>query len=92
MFPSMKEFIYSRNAVYEALRAKRRDVFKIQIAEGAQEKGHLADILNMAKDRRIPVEKVQRARLDKIQQLSMQKASELDQLEREYKALTREQE
>jgi 23S rRNA (guanosine2251-2'-O)-methyltransferase len=53
----MKEFIYSRNAVYESLRAKRRDVFKIQIAEGAQEKGRLADILMMAKDRRIRVEK-----------------------------------
>ena len=64
----MKEFIYSRNAVYEALRAKRRDVFRIQIAEGAQEKGRLEEILRMAKERRIPVEKVQRARLDKIHQ------------------------
>lgn len=64
----MKEFIYSRNAVYEALRAKRRDVFKIQASEGAQEKGRLAEILKMAKDRRIPVEKVQRGRLDKIHQ------------------------
>ncbi len=33
-----------------------------------------------------------RARLEKIQQLSMQKATEVDQLEREYRALTREQE
>ena len=64
----MREFIYSRNAVYETLRAKRRDVFKIQVAEGAQEKGRLADILEMAKIRRIPVEKVQRARLDKFHQ------------------------
>lgn len=64
----MKEFIYSRNAVYEALRAKRRDVFKIQVSEGAQEKGRLAEIFKMAKDRRIPVEKVQRGRLDKIHQ------------------------
>ena len=64
----MREFIYSRNAVYEALRARRREVFKIQVAEGAQEKGRLADILNMAKERRLPVEKTQRARLDKIHQ------------------------
>jgi len=64
----MKEFIYSRNAVYETLRAKRRDVFRIQIAEGAQEKGHLADILRMAKERGIAVERVPRARLDKIHQ------------------------
>lgn len=64
----MKEFIYSRNAVYETLRAKRREVFKIQVAEGAQEKGRLAEILQMAKERRIPIEKVQRGRLDKIHQ------------------------
>jgi len=64
----MKEFIYSRNAVYETLRAKRREVFKLQIAEGAQEKGRLAEILKMAKDRRIPVEKMQQARLDKFHQ------------------------
>ncbi|HSK88634.1 MAG TPA: 23S rRNA (guanosine(2251)-2'-O)-methyltransferase RlmB [Anaerolineales bacterium] len=63
-----REFIYSRNAVYETLRAKRRDVFKIQVAEGAQEKGRLADILQTAKERRIPVEKVQRGRLDKVHQ------------------------
>ena len=64
----MKEFIYSRNAVYETLRARRRDVFRIQIAEGVQEKGHLVDILKMAKERKIPVERVPRARLDKIHQ------------------------
>jgi 23S rRNA (guanosine2251-2'-O)-methyltransferase len=62
----MKEFIYSRNAVYETLRAKRRDVFKILVAETAQEKGHLKEILDFAKQRKIPVERVQRGRLDKI--------------------------
>ena len=40
----------------------------MQIAEGAQEKGRLADILKMAKERRIPVEKAQRGRLDKVHQ------------------------
>jgi 23S rRNA (guanosine2251-2'-O)-methyltransferase len=64
----MKEFIYSRNAVYETLRAKRREVFRIQIAEGAQEKGRLGDILRMAKERRILVERVPRPRLDKVHQ------------------------
>jgi 23S rRNA (guanosine2251-2'-O)-methyltransferase len=62
----MKEYIYSRNAVYEALRAKRRPIFKIQISEGAQEKGRLAEIMRMAKELKIPVEKVQRGRLDKV--------------------------
>jgi 23S rRNA (guanosine2251-2'-O)-methyltransferase len=64
----MKEFIYSRNAVYETLRAKRRDIYRIQIAEGVQEKGRLIDILRMAKERQISVEKVQRTRLDKVHQ------------------------
>ena len=64
----MKEFIYSRNAVYETLRARHRNVFKIQIAAGAQEKGRLANILQMAKDHQIPIEKAQRGRLDKIHQ------------------------
>lgn len=63
-----REFLYSRNAVYESLRARRREVFKVQVAEGAQEKGRLAEILSMAKERRVPVEKVPRGRLDKIHQ------------------------
>jgi 23S rRNA (guanosine2251-2'-O)-methyltransferase len=43
-------------------------VFRIQIAEGAHEKGHLKEILDFAKRREIPVERVPRARLDKIHQ------------------------
>jgi 23S rRNA (guanosine2251-2'-O)-methyltransferase len=63
---TMKEFIYSRNAVYEALRAKRRPIYKILVSEGAQEKGRLAEIIRMAKALSVPVEKVQRGRLDKV--------------------------
>lgn len=62
----MKELIYSRNAVYEALRARRRPIFKVQVSEGAQEKGRLAEILRMAKDLKVPVERVQRGRLDRV--------------------------
>jgi 23S rRNA (guanosine2251-2'-O)-methyltransferase len=64
----MKEFIYSRNAVYETLRAQRRDVLRVQVSEGAQEKGRLKEILDLARQRRIPVERVQRGRLDKVHQ------------------------
>jgi len=64
----MKEFIYSRNAVYETLRAKRREIFRIQIAEGVQEKGNLVEVLKLAKERKIPVERVARPKLDKIHQ------------------------
>ena len=62
----MKEFIYSRNAVYETLRARHRPIFRIQVSEGAQEKGRLAEILRMAKELKIPVERVPRGRLDKV--------------------------
>lgn len=62
----MKEFIYSRNAVYETLRAKRRQVFEIMIAEGAQEKGKINEIIQSALQRKIKVTRVPRTRLDKI--------------------------
>lgn len=62
----MKEFVYSRNAVYETLRAKRRDVFKIELADNVQIKGRLAEIMALASQRKIPVVKVKRAQLDKI--------------------------
>ena len=64
----MKELIYSRNAVYEVLRAKRRQVFSIEIAEGVQEKGRLADILKMAQQQKIRVSRVPRPKLDKVHQ------------------------
>jgi len=62
----MKEILYSRNAVYETLRARRRDIFGLEIAEGAQEKGRLNDILSFAKEREIPVKRVPRGRLDRV--------------------------
>lgn len=62
----MKEFLHSRNAVYETLRAGRRQVFSIEIADGAQQKGRITDILDMAKRGKIPVKRVPRGRLDKI--------------------------
>lgn len=64
----MKEYIYSRNAVYEVLVAKRRQVFSIEIADGVQEKGKLAEILNLAKEQKIKVNRVPRTKLDKIHQ------------------------
>lgn len=63
----MKEFIYSRNAVYETLLAKRRQVFRLEIAHGVQEKGRLLQILEMAEARKIPILHAPRDGLDKIQ-------------------------
>jgi 23S rRNA (guanosine2251-2'-O)-methyltransferase len=62
----MKEWIYGRNPVYETLRAGRRDCFRLWVAQGAQEKGRLAEILQLAGARRLPVEQPPRPRLDTI--------------------------
>lgn len=64
----MKELIYSRNAVYETLRAKRRQIFSIEIAEGVQEKGKIEQILQLAKEQKIKVNRVPRPKLDKVHQ------------------------
>lgn len=64
----MKELIYSRNAVYEVLRAKRRQVFSIEIAEGVQEKGRLTEIIKMAQQQKIRISRVPRPKLDKVHQ------------------------
>jgi 23S rRNA (guanosine2251-2'-O)-methyltransferase len=74
----MKEFIYGRNPVYETLRVKRRQVFSLLVAEGAQEKGRLSEILQMAKERKIPVQRVPRARLDKLSDSAQGIAAEVD--------------
>ena len=62
----MRELVYGRNPVYECLRAGRRDVFKLLVAQGAQEKGTLAQTLKLAGDKRIAVQRVPRAQLDRI--------------------------
>ena len=62
----MREFIYGRNPVFETLRARRRDVFSLQVAEGVQDKGRLTEILDLAQKRKIPIERVPRLRLDKL--------------------------
>src|SRR3990170_1016077 len=64
----MKELIYSRNAVYETLRAKRREIFGIEIAESAQDKGKIEQILQLAKEQKIKVNRAPRPKLDKVHQ------------------------
>src|SRR5512143_4033433 len=62
----MRDTIWGRNAVYELLRANRREVYKLMIAEGVQERGHLADALQLAQQRSIPIQRVKRPALDRI--------------------------
>lgn len=62
----MKDWIFGRNAVYETLRAGRRDLFRLRVAQGAQEKGRLAEILSLAAQRKIPLERPPRQVLDSL--------------------------
>jgi len=62
----MREWITGRNPVYEVLRAGKRDVFRLMIAEGVQEKGRISEILGLCKDRNIKCFPVPRSRLDNL--------------------------
>jgi 23S rRNA (guanosine2251-2'-O)-methyltransferase len=61
----MKQLIHSRNAVLETLRAGRRQVFQLEVAEGVQEKGRMLEIMQAARQRKIPVVRAERAGMDR---------------------------
>jgi 23S rRNA (guanosine2251-2'-O)-methyltransferase len=55
--------LYGRNAVFEALRAGRRTVHRLLIAEGAS---NLEGLVGNARSLRVPVERVARHQLDRL--------------------------
>lgn len=62
----MREWIYGRNPVYEVVRAGRRQISRLLIAQGVQYKGRLADIVELSNEEDFPVEYVPRTKLDSI--------------------------
>jgi len=62
----MAEWLYGRNPIYEVLRAGRRQVLNLKLAQGVQEKGRVADILQLCRQRKLPVAQVPRQELDRI--------------------------
>ena len=62
----MKEWIYGRNPVYEVLRAARRQVLQVIIAQGVREKGQISEIVRLANKKGISVQQAPRKQLDKI--------------------------
>jgi 23S rRNA (guanosine2251-2'-O)-methyltransferase len=62
----MKEWIYGRNPVFEALRAGRRQVFQLNLAQGAQTKGRLGEILSLAGKKNLRIREVPRQELDRL--------------------------
>lgn len=62
----MHEWIYGRNPVYEVLKAGRREVYRLLIAQGVQEKGRLSEIVALCEKNDIRIERVPRPKLDAI--------------------------
>ena len=62
----MREWIYGRNAVTEALVSKRREVFKLLLAVGIEEKGRIFEIQKLAQSRKCVIERVPKERLAKM--------------------------
>ncbi|HEY3342961.1 MAG TPA: RNA methyltransferase substrate-binding domain-containing protein, partial [Anaerolineae bacterium] len=60
------ERLYGRHAVQECLRAKRRKITKLLIADGIRQSPTMRDILALAADQRLRVETVNRQVLDAI--------------------------
>jgi 23S rRNA (guanosine2251-2'-O)-methyltransferase len=60
------EILAGRNPIHEALVAQRRRVYTVICAEGADEKGTLAEILRLCRDRGIPIITAKRQELDRL--------------------------
>ncbi|HEY76713.1 MAG TPA: 23S rRNA (guanosine(2251)-2'-O)-methyltransferase RlmB [Thermoflexia bacterium] len=60
----MRETLYGRNAVYESLRAGRRQFYRLLLAETVRAVDVVADILALAEAANVPVERVPRRHLD----------------------------
>ncbi|NWG21225.1 MAG: 23S rRNA (guanosine(2251)-2'-O)-methyltransferase RlmB [Chloroflexi bacterium] len=61
----MAELLYGRNAVREALRARRRTFQRLLVSAGAQEAGTLGEVVRMAEEAGVPVARVDRRDLDR---------------------------
>jgi 23S rRNA (guanosine2251-2'-O)-methyltransferase len=61
----MNELLYGRNAVREALRARRRQLHRLTVSSGVQETGVVAEIVKLAEAAGVPVQRVERQVLDK---------------------------
>lgn len=61
----MAELLYGRNAVREALRARRRTFQRLLVSAGAQEAGTLGEVVRIAEEAGVPVARVDRRDLDR---------------------------
>lgn len=62
----MSETLYGRNAVYETLRAGRRDFYRLTLAEGIRETEVIDEILHLAREVDLPVEYADRSTFEQF--------------------------
>jgi 23S rRNA (guanosine2251-2'-O)-methyltransferase len=61
-----EEILYGRNPVLEVIKAGRRSVYALRLSQGAEVRGTLSELLDLARSKAIGVEKVQRSELDQL--------------------------
>ena len=62
----MGEILYGRQPVYETLRAARRQVHKVLLAQGVKTGGIVGQIVGLARKAGVAVQKVERRELDRL--------------------------
>lgn len=62
----MADLLYGRNPVREALRARRRTFQRLLVSAGAQETGTLGEVISLAEQIGVPVERIDRRELDRL--------------------------
>jgi 23S rRNA (guanosine2251-2'-O)-methyltransferase len=62
----MREIIYGRQPVREALRAGRRRIYKLLLASGLKSAGIVGDIVALAREVGVPLQEVDRRELDRL--------------------------
>lgn len=62
----MTEFLYGRNAVRECLRARRRYIHKLLLAQETKPTPLIREVVEQAKTLHIPIQRISRQKLDKL--------------------------
>jgi 23S rRNA (guanosine2251-2'-O)-methyltransferase len=62
----VSDWITGRNPVFEVLRAKRRHIQRLWVAQGAKPQGRLAEIVQLAQSQKTPIDYVKKSDLDGI--------------------------
>ncbi len=74
---AVREILYGRQPVRECLRARRRHIHRLILAEGISKKGVIADILDLATGLKLPLKHVPRPQLDGISKMNQGVALEV---------------